>query len=63
MYEHELERAAPAWLTEGGTEDDVLGLLKTGKEAEVFIVERSTFDGSRSALLAHVDRMGRLHIQ
>ena len=53
MLEHDPERAAPAWLTEGGTEDEVLGLLKTGKEAEVFIVERSTLDGSRSALLAH----------
>ena len=53
MLQHEPERAAPAWLTEGGTEDEVLGLLKTGKEAEVFIVERRTLDGSRSALLAH----------
>jgi len=53
VLEHDPERAAPAWLTEGGTEDEVLGLLKTGKEAEVFIVERSTLDGSRSALLAH----------
>ena len=53
MLEHDLERAAPAWLTDGSTEDEVLGLLKTGKEAEVFIVERRTLDGSRSALLAH----------
>ena len=53
MHQHDAERAAPAWLTEGGTEDDVLGLLKTGKEAEVFIVERRTLDGARSALLAH----------
>jgi RIO kinase 1 len=53
VLEHDVERAAPAWLTEGGTEDEVLGLLKTGKEAEVFIVERRTLDGSRSALLAH----------
>ncbi len=53
MHQHDVERAAPAWLTDGGTEDDVLGLLKTGKEAEVFIVERRTLDGSRSALLAH----------
>jgi len=51
--EHDAERAAPAWLTEGDTEDEVLGLLKTGKEAEVFIVERRTLDGRRSALLAH----------
>jgi RIO kinase 1 len=53
VLEHDIERAAPAWLTEGGTEDEVLGLLKTGKEAEVFIVERRTLDGSRSTLLAH----------
>lgn len=53
MLEHDLERAAPAWLTDGGTEDEVLGLLKTGKEAEVFIVERRTLDGSPSVLLAH----------
>ena len=53
MLEHDVERAAPAWLTDGGTEDEVLGLLKTGKEAEVFIVERRTLDGSRSTLLAH----------
>ena len=53
MHQHDVERAAPAWLTDGGTEDEVLGLLKTGKEAEVFIVERRTLDGSRSELLAH----------
>jgi RIO kinase 1 len=51
--EHDIERATPAWLIEGGTEDQVLGLLKTGKEAEVFLVERRTLDGRRSALLAH----------
>jgi RIO kinase 1 len=53
VLEHDRERAAPAWLTEGGTEDEVLGLLKTGKEAEVFIVERRTLDGEHAALLAH----------
>ena len=53
MHQHDVERAAPAWLTDGSTEDEVLGLLKTGKEAEVFIVERRTLDGSRSELLAH----------
>jgi len=31
----------------------VLGLLKTGKEAEVFVVERRTLDGTQSAILAH----------
>jgi len=53
VLQHEPERAAPAWLTEGETEDEVIGLLKTGKEAEVFVVERRTLDGSRSAILAH----------
>lgn len=53
MLQHEPERAAPAWLTAGDTEDHVLGLLKTGKEAEVFLVERRTLDGRRSAVLAH----------
>jgi RIO kinase 1 len=53
VLEHDPVRAAPAWLTEGGTEDEVLGLLKTGKEAEVFIVERRTLDGDHRALLAH----------
>jgi RIO kinase 1 len=50
---HEPDRAAPAWLTEAATVEQVLGLLKTGKEAEVFLVERSTPDRARSAVLAH----------
>jgi RIO kinase 1 len=53
VLQHDPERAAPAWLTAGDTEDEVLGLLKTGKEAEVFVVERRTLDGTRSELLAH----------
>jgi RIO kinase 1 len=53
VLEHDPDRAAPAWLTAGDTEDEVLGLLKTGKEAEVFIVERRTLAGDRAALLAH----------
>ncbi len=52
MPVHEPERAAPAWLTAGDTTDEVVGLLKTGKEAEVFVVERRAPDG-RAALLAH----------
>lgn len=51
-----LERAprhAPAWLTSDPTTDEVLGLLKTGKEAEVLLVERASLDGSRRILLAH----------
>jgi RIO kinase 1 len=51
--EHDPDHAAPAWLTAGGTVDEVLGLLKTGKEAEVFAVERRTLDGRLSATLAH----------
>lgn len=55
MHQHDPERAAPAWLTDGLTSfhDDVLGLLKTGKEAEVFIVERRSLEHDRSVLLAH----------
>jgi RIO kinase 1 len=53
VLQHDPDRAAPAWLTAGDTEDEVLGLLKTGKEAEVFLVERRTLDGRRSAILAH----------
>lgn len=55
MHEHDPGRVAPTWLTDGLTPvvDEVLGLLKTGKEAEVFIVERRTVDGEQRALLAH----------
>ena len=55
MPEHDPGHAAPAWLHDGTlpVEDEVLGLLKTGKEAEVFIVERRTLDGRRRALLVH----------
>jgi RIO kinase 1 len=53
VLQHDPDRAAPAWLTAGGTTDEVLGLLKTGKEAEVFIVERRTLDGDHAELLAH----------
>jgi RIO kinase 1 len=55
VLQHEPDRVAPTWLTDGRTPvvDEVLGLLKTGKEAEVFIVERRSPDGRRRALLAH----------
>lgn len=55
MPEHDTERAAPAWLTDDQTPftDEVLGLLKTGKEAEVFVIERCSLDGTHRALLAH----------
>lgn len=45
------ERPAPSWLIEHSYEDRRLGVLKTGKEAEVFLVERSSTDGR--CLLAH----------
>ena len=53
MPVHDPGRAAPAWLTAGDTHDEVLGLLKSGKEAEVFVVERCTLDGGHRTLLAH----------
>jgi RIO kinase 1 len=55
VHQHEPGRAAPAWLTDGQTPvvDEVLGVLKTGKEAEVFVVERRTVDERHRVLLAH----------
>ena len=44
-------RPAPAWLIEAGYQDRRLGVLRSGKEAEVFLVERSS--GDRTCLLAH----------
>ena len=44
-------RAAPAWLVEEPYEDHQRGTLKSGKEAEVFLVERRF--ASHTALLAH----------
>ena len=46
-------RTAPEWLISDEVEYDErdLGNLKSGKEAEVFIIERSF--GGRSCLLAH----------
>jgi RIO kinase 1 len=46
------ERPAPPWLITHGYEDHDAGVLKSGKEAEVFLVERIAEDGS-SCLLAH----------
>ena len=46
-----LERPAPAWLIEHSFEERQLGVLKSGKEAEVFLVERVSAQGS--CLLAH----------
>ncbi|MEX2293308.1 MAG: RIO1 family regulatory kinase/ATPase [Acidimicrobiales bacterium] len=55
MHQHDSERAAPAWLHDDRIQvvDEVLGLLKTGKEAEVFIVERRNARGEERVLLAH----------
>ena len=47
-----LPRAAPAWLLREPYDDISLGTLKSGKEAEVFLLERRYASGS-SALLAH----------
>jgi RIO kinase 1 len=45
-------RPVPEWvIDEPDQVDEVLGLLKTGKEAEVFVLERT--HGDRSCLLAH----------
>jgi RIO kinase 1 len=44
-------RPRPAWVITEDFVDETLGVLKTGKEAEVFVVERTS--GSRSCLLAH----------
>jgi RIO kinase 1 len=44
-------RAAPDWLPDEPYEDRPLGTLKSGKEAEVFLVERRFASSSR--LLAH----------
>jgi RIO kinase 1 len=47
-----VHRPPPDWLIADSYEERRVGLLKSGKEAEVFLVERSTADG-RSCLLAH----------
>jgi RIO kinase 1 len=46
-------RPAPGWLPTGHVDDETVGLLKTGKEAEVFVVERRSLDDGRRCLLAH----------
>jgi RIO kinase 1 len=45
-------RAAPAWLISHSFDERDAGVLKSGKEAEVFLIERLAADGS-SCLLAH----------
>ena len=46
------ERPAPDWLISHSYDERDAGVLKSGKEAEVFLVERVAADGS-SCLLAH----------
>jgi RIO kinase 1 len=46
------ERPAPPWLITHSYEDRDAGVLKSGKEAEVFLVERVGDDGAK-CLLAH----------
>lgn len=45
-------RATPAWLIDEPFEQTTLGTLKSGKEAEVFLVERR-YAGGSTVLLAH----------
>jgi len=45
------DRPVPGWLVEHSFEEQVVGVLKSGKEAEVFLVERRSADAS--CLLAH----------
>ncbi|MFI5261086.1 MAG: RIO1 family regulatory kinase/ATPase [Candidatus Limnocylindrales bacterium] len=46
-----IPRPAPSWLVDAGYQDHHLGVLRSGKEAEVFLIERRAAD--RSCLLAH----------
>jgi RIO kinase 1 len=46
-----VDRPAPAWLIDGSFQERELGVLKSGKEADVFLVERVS--GTESCLLAH----------
>ncbi len=45
-------RAAPAWLLDESFDERSLGTLKSGKEAEVFLIERR-YEGGLTVLLAH----------
>jgi RIO kinase 1 len=46
-------RAIPDWVISDEYTDDSLGVLKSGKEAEIFVVERTSLDNERRCLLAH----------
>jgi RIO kinase 1 len=47
-----LARTVPLWVIDEDFVDAELGVLKTGKEAEIGLVERTSLDGARSHLLA-----------
>jgi RIO kinase 1 len=46
-------RAIPEWVITDDYTDAALGVLKSGKEAEIFVVERTSLDDTRRCLLAH----------
>jgi RIO kinase 1 len=46
-------RAIPNWVVPAPYTDTPLGVLKSGKEAEIFVVERAALDDTRRCLLAH----------
>jgi RIO kinase 1 len=46
-------RPIPDWLITDDFTDAPLGVLKSGKEAEIFVVERTSLDDTRRCLLAH----------
>jgi RIO kinase 1 len=46
-------RPIPDWVITDEYTDDPLGVLKSGKEAEIFVVERTSLDNERHCLLAH----------
>jgi RIO kinase 1 len=47
-----MPRPVPPWLIDDDYVDEDLGTLKTGKEAEICLVERTSLDGDRRHLLA-----------
>jgi RIO kinase 1 len=52
MKEPSLARAIPEWIITEDFDDVDLGVIATGKEGEVGLVERTAHDGMRSHLLA-----------
>jgi RIO kinase 1 len=51
LFDAPVERSVPDWLVTEPLDERTLGVLKSGKEAEVFVVERR--DATRTCLLAH----------